>query len=59
MGPFCEGYYPNHRDLLLTLSLALFFSFLHLSGDMSFHNFSYTYSALFEDRIYLSFLHMI
>jgi len=37
--PFCEGFYPNHsRNLLLHLSLALFFSFLHLSDDLSFHN---------------------
>lgn len=51
VGPYCEAYYPNNsRDLLLHVFLALFFSFIHLSIGTNFHNFSYTYSALFEDK---------
>lgn len=37
IGPFCEGLHLTHsRGLLLPLSLALFFSYLHSSDNMRF-----------------------
>ena len=56
MRPFCEGYHLNHgRDQLLPLSLALFFSFLHFSDDMSFVtitlNLSYTIMSCLRTKL--------